>query len=141
MGKQSQSLAQVLLDAKPRLYKKVEICVGEGGDDGKTVTVALRRPPPAVLPEVLGATNAAELQREGGSMEEQRTRMEQGILLLARLAAACIYELEAVRPLWNFNNAQDVEALAKAPWLLELHEDLLACAGAAGVTVERLKGK
>lgn len=120
-----------LSNAPWRLYKPATVEV-----DGESLPVVLRRPPPGVTVQVLDeAREAGDVDAAGKPTSELG-----GVRLLARVTGTVLFEKNAVRPMYDRNNKQDLQVIMSAPWLMDLQEDVMAAFAPQGVVVEALKG-
>lgn len=125
------NLKEQLSGAQWRKYKDTAVEV-----NGEKVPVVIRRAPPGVAVEVLDEA------RKAGDVgaDNEPTGELSALQLFARVVATVLFAPGAVRPMYDRNNAEDLQALRRAPWLLDIRDDAMAALGSSGAVVEKLKG-
>ena len=114
-----------------RLYKETTVEV-----NGEPVAIVIRRAPGGIAAAVLDEARRAGDMGENG----QPTDAMSALRLLARAAATVIFEPDAVRPLFDRSNPEDLAVIMCAPWLDDVRNDVMKAFGSALVTLEKLKG-
>jgi hypothetical protein len=118
-----------LLQAQWQKHRDATIVCG----DGDTYPVVIRRPPLMTIIEVLQAAQiAGELDADKKPIDEVA-----GLRFMARIAITTIFTHGAIRPLFSL---EDLEEVQRAPWLLDVQQDIMGAVAHAGVAVEAAKG-